>query len=270
MAVALMKQYGNLVKNIDSFSDGQAKLTEGYNSDEDSLTEVHVTLTPNSGPYRGGSFIFKIWFSDDFPIEPPDVFCCSEIYHPNIDMYDYDGEVCLNLFDELWSSDMTLEDVVQGLLFLLHNPNIDDPINEDIFSGSEGMEEFEKNVRRSLKGEVVGEVKFKVNLIDGYESESEEDHEDSECEEADSNDSDESNSEEKAHEKEVASIKSLRLKISSVDVEDRPALLISNIKSLSRSVSRLIGRISDFLYGKFTPWSRTRKSIESSVDVVRR
>ena len=54
----------------------------------------------------------------------PTVRCISDIYHPNIDRYSCFEctNVCLNLFDDEWQPDFGLQDVVQGLLFLLHNP----------------------------------------------------------------------------------------------------------------------------------------------------
>ena len=172
----LLKHYRLLAKNIDSFSDRQARLKqeEDDTDDEDSLTTIRVTLEPRSGPYRGGSFDFEIDMSDGYPTSPPLVRCQTHIYHPNIDSYDScDGEVCLNLLDELWTSEMTLEDVVQGLLFLLYEPNLEDPLSS-LFDGSEDEEDFKERVRQSLRGEEVDGVPFERNLVDGYEEEKEE------------------------------------------------------------------------------------------------
>ena len=68
---------------------------------------------------------------------------------------------------------MSLEDVVQGLLFLLHQPNLEDPLNS-MFDGTEDEEEFVNNVRRSLRGEKVDGMEFERNLVDGYESDEDE------------------------------------------------------------------------------------------------
>lgn len=172
----LLKHYRLLAKNIDSFSDGQARLKreEDDTDGDDSLTAIRVTLEPRSGPYRGGSFDFEIDTSDGYPTSPPVVRCQTHIYHPNIDSYDScEGEVCLNLLDELWTSEMSLEDVVQGLLFLLHEPNLDDPLSS-LFDGSEDEEEFKERVRQSLRGEEVDGIPFEKNLADWFVSEEEE------------------------------------------------------------------------------------------------
>ena len=171
----LLKHYRDLARNIESFSNGQAKLKE-RDEDDCSLDVISVTLSPKTGLYRGGKFDFELDVSTEYPSCPPVVHCMTQIYHPNIDFSDESGEVCLNLLDELWTSNMTLEDVVQGLLFLLHNPNIEDPLN-CMFTGSEDEEEFQKNVRRFLKGEEVDGIVFERNLSASYEESDDEDSE---------------------------------------------------------------------------------------------
>ena len=164
----LLKHYRDLARTIESFSDGQAKLKERTGDDDLSLDVICVTLAPKTGLYRGGKFDFELDVSTEYPACPPVVHCMTQIYHPNIDFSDESGEVCLNLLDELWTSNMTLEDVVQGLLFLLQNPNIEDPLN-CMFTGSEDEEEFQQNVRRSLRGEEVDGVPFERNLSATYD-----------------------------------------------------------------------------------------------------
>lgn len=175
----LLKHYCQLSKNIDSLSDGQARLAEGTDGQEDTLTTVTVSIAPRSGPYRGGRFDFELNIGHHYPSCPPGVRALTKMYHPNVEFSgdeedEDDGGVCLNLLDELWTSSMTLEDVVQGLLFLLHNPNLEDPLGS-LFSGSDDEEEFLRNVRRSLRGGRVAGMQFQRNLLDGYESDCEED-----------------------------------------------------------------------------------------------
>lgn len=171
----LLKQYRDLARNIESFSDGQAKLKDRDENDDCSLDVICVTLAPKAGLYRGGKFDFELDVSSEYPACPPVVHCMTQIYHPNIDFSDESGEVCLNLLDELWTSNMTLEDVVQGLLFLLQHPNIEDPLS-CLFSGSEDEEEFKRNVRRALKGEDVDGVPFERNLDASFEEYDDEDN----------------------------------------------------------------------------------------------
>lgn len=85
----------------------------------------------------------------------------TQIYHPNIDTLEDDGDLCLSLFEE-WESHFGLEDVVQGLLFLLYNPNLEDALCP-IFSPDMTQEEFAANVKRSLNGEEIEGYAFPKN-----------------------------------------------------------------------------------------------------------
>jgi len=151
----LLKHYRDLARTISSFSNDQACLKELADDEDLDLETVFVTVSPNDGPYRGGKFDFEFDLSDGYPTCHPVVRCQTHIYHPNIDFCDDQGDVCLNLLDELWTPDMTLEDVVQGVLFLLYNPNVEDPLSS-MFTGNESEEQFLENVRASLRGEECG------------------------------------------------------------------------------------------------------------------
>ena len=144
MSESLLKQHRCLARNIANFSDGQVRISEDASDstgDSNDSKVIALTFPPNSGLYHGGTFNFKIWLNN-FPLEPPDVICCTLIYHPNMR---YEGNICLNLLDELWSRTVTLKDIVQGILFLFYNPNIQDPVSE-LFDGNETYEDYERNV----------------------------------------------------------------------------------------------------------------------------
>lgn len=89
-----------------------------------------------------------------------------------MDSEEYDGSdltgdltntnVCLSLLDE-WVESNDLEDCIQGILFLMYHPNLDDPYSP-YFEGPQSncddeinysMIEFERNVKLSLLGNVV-------------------------------------------------------------------------------------------------------------------
>ena len=58
------------------------------------------------------------------------------------------SQVCLSMLDE-WTGDMDLEDIVMGLLFLMQNPQIDDPLNGN-FRGDEKYPDFVRKVCTSV------------------------------------------------------------------------------------------------------------------------
>ncbi|XP_071809693.1 uncharacterized protein [Asterias amurensis] len=160
---SLAKDFHRLLKNISGMSGGQARLVSW---DESDLKKgIVVSVVPDTGLYKDGEFIFAISCNNKYPTQAPNVNCRTFVYHPNIDAIDSDGDICLNLLDDgYWSSNMTLEDVVQGILFLMHNPNLDDPLCV-LFSPEMDAEEFAENVRMSLDGGMVEGYHFERNRV---------------------------------------------------------------------------------------------------------
>ncbi|KAJ7381133.1 hypothetical protein OS493_004731 [Desmophyllum pertusum] len=159
MCGMLAKDFHKLMKSIASFSNNQANVPH-Y---EENLDEFKVEIVPNDGLYYGGKFEFEVKIKD-YPQKAPHVTCTTDIYHPNID----NGEICLNLFSE-WAETNTLEDCVQGLLFLLYNPNLDDPLSPMFDPEDEddlNLEVFAQNVRVSLEGGEVEGHAFERNIVD--------------------------------------------------------------------------------------------------------
>ena len=100
------------------------------------------------------------------------MFCITDIYHPNIDTSDMfstsDPNVCLNLLDSRkWSRKFGLEAAVLGLVFLLHNPNLSDPLFSDI---ERDKETFEKNVKKYMRGEDVDGRSFAADFLNDLQA----------------------------------------------------------------------------------------------------
>lgn len=154
----LAKDFHKLMKNIASFSNKQAEVCH-Y---EENLESFKVEIVPNDGLYCGGKFDFEVTLQN-YPKDAPNVTCVTQIYHPNIDE---NGEICLNLFNE-WVETNNLEDCVQGLLFLLYNPNLEDPLSP-LFDPEQDndYDTFAQNVRQSLEGGVVEGLSFERNLVE--------------------------------------------------------------------------------------------------------
>lgn len=154
----LAKDFHKLMKSIASFSNKQAEICH-Y---EENLESFKVEIVPNDGLYCGGKFDFEVTLQN-YPKDAPNVTCVTQIYHPNIDE---NGEICLNLFNE-WVETNNLEDCVQGLLFLLYNPNLEDPLSP-LFDPEQDndYDTFAQNVRQSLEGGVVEGLSFERNLVE--------------------------------------------------------------------------------------------------------
>ncbi|PAV78267.1 hypothetical protein WR25_17663 isoform D [Diploscapter pachys] len=56
--------------------------------------EMYLTITPQEGYYRGGTFKFHISVPPEYNIVPPTVKCLTRIWHPNIAE---DGAICLSI-----------------------------------------------------------------------------------------------------------------------------------------------------------------------------
>ena len=164
------KDFRQLCRQIDSISSGQARAnrdnifnrsTSSHSSDSSdseesssSGSEFFIEITPRDGPYAHASFIFRIESSteNEYPEYQPIVSCITPIYHPNIDTtyYNCHNNVCVSTLND-WDGGptSTFEDLLQGLMFLFHSPNPDDPLTSNIRSDEE---EFQRNVRVSIEG----------------------------------------------------------------------------------------------------------------------
>ena len=80
--------------------------------DPNDILNFTLTIEPDEGMYKGGSFHFNFAINQNFPHDPPKVKCTQKIYHPNIDL---EGNVCLNILREDWKPVLNLNAVIVGL-----------------------------------------------------------------------------------------------------------------------------------------------------------
>ncbi|ORZ00328.1 putative ubiquitin-conjugating enzyme E2 [Syncephalastrum racemosum] len=122
------------------------------------ILHFKVTIHPDEGLYRAGSFNFTFNINNNYPHEPPKVHCEQKIYHPNIDL---EGNICLNILREDWKPVLSLHSVLVGLQYLFLEPNADDPLNKEAAEDlRQNRKEFEANVKRSLSGGTLKGVKY--------------------------------------------------------------------------------------------------------------
>ena len=80
--------------------------------DPNDILNFTLTIEPDEGMYKGGTFHFNFAINQNFPHDPPKVKCTQKIYHPNIDL---EGNVCLNILREDWKPVLNLNAVIVGL-----------------------------------------------------------------------------------------------------------------------------------------------------------
>jgi len=135
-------------KDLSELSLGSTMSTEFPNPDD--ILNFRLTLTPDEGLYKSGTFLFTFAIPANFPHEPPKVKCTQKIYHPNIDL---EGNVCLNILREDWKPVLNLNAVIVGLQFLFLEPNASDPLNKDAANDlMADRERFKRNVRAAMQG----------------------------------------------------------------------------------------------------------------------
>eukprot|EP00696_Hemimastix_kukwesjijk_P006197 gnl/Hemi2/17841_TR5885_c0_g1_i1.p2 gnl/Hemi2/17841_TR5885_c0_g1~~gnl/Hemi2/17841_TR5885_c0_g1_i1.p2 ORF type:complete len:182 (-),score=67.75 gnl/Hemi2/17841_TR5885_c0_g1_i1:303-848(-) len=109
-----------------------------------------VSVAPEDGYYRGGTFQFTFVIPPGYPHDAPKVHCDTPIYHPNIN---WEGAVCLNILRADWKPILNINAVIYGLQFLFYEPNPHDPLNDDAAQMLKtNKPQFERNVQTSLRG----------------------------------------------------------------------------------------------------------------------
>lgn len=143
-------------KDLSELSLGSTMKTEF--PDPDDILNFILTIEPDEGMYRGGTFTFTFAINQNFPHEPPKVRCREKIYHPNIDL---EGKVCLNILREDWKPVLNLNAVIVGLQFLFLEPNASDPLNKEAADDlRQTREQFKRNVRTSMNGGSVKGISY--------------------------------------------------------------------------------------------------------------
>ena len=162
-----MKELHQLLRDTEALTEGQSKvhniLERDGTPETKRMVKFVIAIKPNSGLYKGGNFYFLFKVSHRYPVIAPEVKCLTHIYHPNIDDA---GEICLSLFED-WSSEYNcLMHCVHGLLFLLKNPNLEDPLSPYFCpEDAEDVETFHQNVRKSLQGGIIDGFRFERNIV---------------------------------------------------------------------------------------------------------
>lgn len=143
-------------KDIEELDGGKVATVEFPNPND--LTIFHVYVTPDSGFWKGATYLFHFAIPDHYPHLPPKVTCQTKIYHPNINL---EGNVCLNILREDWKPVLDINAVIYGLIYLFYEPNPDDPLNHEaaeLFRTD--VSRFESVVKRTLRGAYVGSEYF--------------------------------------------------------------------------------------------------------------
>lgn len=93
--------------------------------DESDSRTINLFLRgPKKSPYEGFEFELRLYFTKDYPYDPPLVHFKTPIYHVNLDKY---GNICLDIIDKAkdrWAASMDIQQIASSLSVLLMKPNI--------------------------------------------------------------------------------------------------------------------------------------------------
>lgn len=125
---------------------------------KDDLMHFEVTIKPDEGYYKEGTFPFTFEIPILYPHDAPKVKCKVKVYHPNLDL---EGNVCLNILREDWKPVLNINAVIYGLIHLFTEPNHEDPLNHEAAEElRDKPKSFEQTVGRTMWGGHVHDVYF--------------------------------------------------------------------------------------------------------------
>ncbi|CEP00621.1 UBC core domain-containing protein [Plasmodiophora brassicae] len=129
---------------------------------KDDLMRFSISVKPDAGYWKGATYTFSFEISDHYPYKAPKVKCLEKIWHPNIDL---NGAVCLNILRESWRPVLNIQNVVHGLIFLMLDPNPNDPLNQEAAEVMRNdLTRFQQMVAQSLRGGYVQGTQFPRNM----------------------------------------------------------------------------------------------------------
>lgn len=95
--------------------------------DGDNLFSWTASITGASGTvYEGLVFKLHISFPANYLFTAPIVRFKTRCFHPNVSE---NGDLCLDILKERWSSTLTIGTILQSIRSLLADPNNDSPLN---------------------------------------------------------------------------------------------------------------------------------------------
>ncbi|KAK1350070.1 ubiquitin-conjugating enzyme [Hamiltosporidium tvaerminnensis] len=118
------------LKNIDLPPNTSLKLNKEEETTTSLFTDILIfKMYISTGLYRNRNLTFKIKIPVEYPFKGPKVFCMDKIYHPNID---FDGNVCINILRDDWTSALGVQIVLYGIILLFDTVTHENALNTEV------------------------------------------------------------------------------------------------------------------------------------------
>lgn len=157
MSSSLKELYSEFTKiNRKKVFEDQATIE--FPEGEDNPYLIRVILKPDFGYFRGAEIKFRFKLPQNYPFSAPSVTCETKVYHPNIS---FSGSICFNMFSSESNSNYRLEQYINGLLWLLANPNPDSALNNSCVD--KNLTDYAQNVFYSLMGQTIKGISYPKN-----------------------------------------------------------------------------------------------------------
>ncbi|BAM39334.1 uncharacterized protein TOT_010000792 [Theileria orientalis strain Shintoku] len=101
--------------------------------DLNDIMNMEILVTPREGIWEGMKIGFSCRVPEGYPHERLRIKCISKILHPNIlgiNAERCEGAVCLNIIREEWKPIYTLSTAIMGLVNLLLEPQVEEPLDQ--------------------------------------------------------------------------------------------------------------------------------------------
>ena len=107
-------------------------------SDESNYRKWRISVIgPKDSPYKGGLFCLGCEFPEKYPLEPPEVYFLTPIYHLNINPKapkspndEPLGHISLSTLS-FWKPEYTMREVLMNIFYLFYIPNPESPYGID-------------------------------------------------------------------------------------------------------------------------------------------
>ncbi|CAI2381165.1 unnamed protein product [Moneuplotes crassus] len=119
----IIKEYNDLQR------DPPVGCSAGPDDEDNMYLWKGYLIGPSESPYSGGIFLLEIEFPIQYPFRSPKVKFTTKVYHPEINSK---GMVSLDILRDQWSPALTIPKILESILWLMKNPNADDPLMPDI------------------------------------------------------------------------------------------------------------------------------------------